>query len=380
MTDETDRPSTSRRRLAGIMHLDVVGFSAMMGRDEEATTDRILALHRAVRDAVEAHGGSVAGTAGDSVLASFDSIVGAVTCAERIQRALASADEADPPIRARVGIHLGDVIVDGDTVFGDGVNIAARLEQAAEPGGILVSEAVYQQVKVRVDLPFEDAGVRRLRNITDPMRLYRVPASALGSGEASAAEVTDGTGTAGAVVVPDGVPEVTAALGEIIREATGLARERIDEHRAAAGPRGAPTRSRQVPPDRAELSERIDRAVRRGVERRHAGRGARGRSSPVVAAVGSVVMLTLGVLLLVGWRTGFSESGWFPFLGAVFVALWLGRVLAAVGAPSWLPSLVLAAAAAVGALGFGGPLARAVAWVWAASILGRAIQRAARRA
>jgi class 3 adenylate cyclase len=359
------------------MHLDVVGFSAMMGRDEEATTDRILALHRAVSDAVGAHGGSVAGTAGDSVLASFDSIVGAVTCAERIQKALASADEsAGARIRARVGVHLGDVIVDGDTVFGDGVNIAARLEQAAEPGGILVSEAVYQQVKGRVDLPFEDAGVRRLKNIADPVRLYRVPASALG-GDAPERAMRSAPSTGVEVVVPEHLPEAIAAIGDIIRQATELARQQIEDRKGTARAPGAPAHHRGALPGPGEWADTADWLRRAGGPKR-ARRRVQERSSPAVVAATHLVPLTIGVLLLVGWRTGYSESGWFPLLGSAFIGLWLGRVVAAFRAPAPVSGVILSAAIAVGSFCFDNPPARAIAWVVAASVLGRAIHRATR--
>jgi adenylate cyclase len=157
-----------RRRLAAILMADVVGFSKMMERDEEGTTSLILEFHAHVRETVEQHGGRVVGTAGDSVFGDFDSIVEALDCATEIQRHLHAENAAIPQeerIEARIGLHLGDVLVEEYNVFGDGVNIAARLEQLADPGGIVLSEAVYQQVKARSDLPFEEMGTRTLKNI-----------------------------------------------------------------------------------------------------------------------------------------------------------------------------------------------------------------------
>jgi hypothetical protein len=161
---------------------DVSGFSIMMGRDEEGTTVRIRDFHRRVRECVERHEGRVVDTAGDSVFGEFDSVVQAVRCAQAVQEDQARVNresEADP-IDTRIGIHLGDVIVEEYSVYGDGVNIAARLESLADPGGIYVSEAVYQQVHNKLELPFEDLGVRELKNIEHPLRVFRVAPESFG--------------------------------------------------------------------------------------------------------------------------------------------------------------------------------------------------------
>ena len=158
---------------------DVSGFSAMMGRDEERTTELIRAFHSRVRGTVDKHEGRVVDTAGDSVFGSFDSVVNAVRCAKEIQDDQETSNQAAPPeerITTRIGIHLGDVIVEDENVYGDGVNIAARLEQVAEPGGICVSEAVYQQVHTKLDLGFQDLGVQELKNIQQPVRIYGLAA------------------------------------------------------------------------------------------------------------------------------------------------------------------------------------------------------------
>src|SRR5262245_21908343 len=163
--------------------VDVSGFSLMMGRDEERTTALIREFHDRTKGLVEAHEGRVVDTAGDSVFGEFDSVVHAVRCAQAIQETQVATNAHREPaerIETRIGVHLGDVIVQDYRVYGDGVNIAARLPSVAAPGDIYVSEAVYQQVDRRLDLAFGDLGVQQLRNIEHPIRLYRVimPAAA----------------------------------------------------------------------------------------------------------------------------------------------------------------------------------------------------------
>jgi class 3 adenylate cyclase len=173
----TIEASSPRRKLAAILMVDVSGFSRMMGRNEEATTALIREFHNRTGGLVEAHEGRVVDTAGDSVFGEFDSVVNAVRCARAIQEAQVVANARREPgdrIETRIGVHLGDVIVQDYHVYGDGVNIAARLQTIAEPGSICVSEAVYQEVYKKLDLAFEDLGVQELRNIEHPIRLYRV--------------------------------------------------------------------------------------------------------------------------------------------------------------------------------------------------------------
>ncbi|MBI2876148.1 MAG: hypothetical protein HYY20_04640, partial [Candidatus Tectomicrobia bacterium] len=174
MSTETSKP---RRKLSAILMVDVAGFSRMMGRDEEGTTALIREFHARTRSLIEEHEGKVVDTAGDSVFGEFDSVVNAVRCAQAIQHAQSTVNAARLPgdhIETRIGVHLGDVIVQDYQVYGDGVNIAARLQSVADPGGICVSEAVYQQVRHKLDLTFEDLGVQELKNIDHPIRLYRV--------------------------------------------------------------------------------------------------------------------------------------------------------------------------------------------------------------
>ena len=157
--------------------VDVSGFSRMMGRDEEGTTALIREFHDRTLKLVESHQGRVVDTAGDSVFGEFDSVLNAVRCAQAIQDAQAAVNAGRQPnerIETRIGVHLGDVIVQDYRVYGDGVNIAARLQSVAAPGSICISEAVYQQVNKKLDLTFEDLGVQELKNIEHPLRLYRV--------------------------------------------------------------------------------------------------------------------------------------------------------------------------------------------------------------
>src|SRR5712691_6697605 len=170
--------STPRRKLSAILMVDVSGFSRMMGRDEEGTTALIRDFHTRTRALVEQLEGRVVDTAGDSVFGEFDSVVNAVRCARLIQEEQATINAQHSPgerIDTRIGVHLGDVIVEDYRVYGDGVNIAARLEPIADPGGICISEAVYQQIRNKLDLPLQDIGLRELKNIELPIRIYKGP-------------------------------------------------------------------------------------------------------------------------------------------------------------------------------------------------------------
>jgi len=165
------------RRLAAILAADVVGYSRLMEADEEATV-RTLSTHRAIIDGlVASHHGRVFGSAGDSVIAEFASPVEAVRCAVDIQRELEAHNvdlAEDRRMRLRIGVNLGDVIVEGDNLLGDGVNIAARLEALAEPGGISLARSVFDQVKKQLDLGYEYLGEHEVKNIAEPVPVYRV--------------------------------------------------------------------------------------------------------------------------------------------------------------------------------------------------------------
>jgi len=162
------------RKLAAILAADVVGYSKLMTEDEEATL-RALKAHRAelFDPQIAAHNGRIIKLIGDGALVEFASVVDAVTAAVAIQTAM---EDAVSPIRLRIGINLGDVIVDGDDIYGDGVNIAARLEALAETGGICISGIVHESLGNRVDTAFSDAGEHEVKNITRPIRVYRWPA------------------------------------------------------------------------------------------------------------------------------------------------------------------------------------------------------------
>jgi adenylate cyclase len=166
------------RRLAAILAADVVGYSRLMGEDEEGTLERLKAHRRELIDpAIAAHHGHMVKLTGDGALVEFGSVVDAVACAVEIQRAMALRN-ADVPasqrIQFRVGINLGDVIIEPDDIYGDGVNVAARLEALAEPGGICVSRLVQESVRGKLDVAFDDLGEQRLKNIAEPVRAYRV--------------------------------------------------------------------------------------------------------------------------------------------------------------------------------------------------------------
>ncbi|MGO8921121.1 MAG: adenylate/guanylate cyclase domain-containing protein [Stellaceae bacterium] len=167
-----------QRRLAAILAADVVGYSRLTGADEEGTIARLQALRRELIDpAIAEHRGRIVKTTGDGILIEFASVVDAVRCAVEVQRKMITSNTdvpSDRRIEFRVGIHVGDVVIEGDDLLGDGVNVAARLESIAEPGCICVSEDVYRHARDKVDTIFADMGEQRLKNIVRPMRVYRV--------------------------------------------------------------------------------------------------------------------------------------------------------------------------------------------------------------
>ncbi|MEY9184875.1 adenylate cyclase [Bradyrhizobium sp. USDA 326] len=165
------------RRLAAILAADVAGYSRLMGADEEATLRTLGAYRRTISDLISEHAGRIFGSAGDSVIAEFSSAVQAVRAVVAIQRALArhNADlPGDRRMEYRIGVNLGDVMVESDNLFGDGVNVAARLEGVAEPGGICISGAVRDQIEGKLNFPLIPIGQRSLRNISRPILIYSV--------------------------------------------------------------------------------------------------------------------------------------------------------------------------------------------------------------
>jgi adenylate cyclase len=176
------------RKLTTILSADVAGYSRLMGADEPGTLATLKTYREAILRKIDEHRGRLVNTAGDSVLAEFSSVVNAVDCAVRIQRDLAERNATLPELRRmhlRIGVNLGDVMVDGGDLFGEGVNIAARLQEIAEPGGVLVSGSVFEQVRNKLSLGFDYLGAQTVKNIADAVPAYRVVLGA--SGETPAA-------------------------------------------------------------------------------------------------------------------------------------------------------------------------------------------------
>jgi adenylate cyclase len=170
------------RKLAAIFAADVEGYSRMMGRDEVGTLRTLTAYRVTIDRLIASHHGRIFNTAGDGLVADFASAVDAVQCAVAVQDAIANENAekpADEQMRFRIGIHVGDIMVQGDNLFGDAVNLAARLEALAESGGICVSRIVRDQIRDKLPYRFEDMGEQRVKNITRPVRAYAVNAAAL---------------------------------------------------------------------------------------------------------------------------------------------------------------------------------------------------------
>lgn len=180
-----------QRRLAAILAADVVGYSRLIGADEEGTLARLKAHRRELIDPkIAEHTGRVVKTTGDGILVEFASAVDAVRCAIGFQRGMAERNTGvmqNQRIEFRIGVHVGDVITEDGDILGDGVNIAARLEGIAEPGGICISEDAHRQVRGKLDAPFEDKGNQQLKNIASPVRVYGVRLNTASSGHAAAA-------------------------------------------------------------------------------------------------------------------------------------------------------------------------------------------------
>jgi TolB-like protein/class 3 adenylate cyclase len=173
--------TSTKRKLAAILYADVVGYSRMMGADEVGTHNRLVAYRQVIALLIGNHSGRIVGTAGDAILADFPSVVEALAAAVEIQAALGERNAqlpAEQRLDFRIGINLGDVIVDNEDIFGDGVNVAARIEELAEPGGIAVSGAVFDQVRNKSGYSFRDRGAHRVKNIAEPVRIYSIGAGA----------------------------------------------------------------------------------------------------------------------------------------------------------------------------------------------------------
>src|SRR6266852_8052906 len=178
------------RKLTAILSADVKGYSRLMGEDEAATILTLNAYREVTDSLIHQHKGRIVGTAGDSILAEFASAVEAMQCAVEIQQAL-KAKNAELPVSRwmefRIGINVGDVVVDGEQIDEDGVNIAARMEGLAEAGGICISGTVYDQVRNKLALEYEDLGEQTVKNIAQPVRVYRIareiPSPLVGEGQ-----------------------------------------------------------------------------------------------------------------------------------------------------------------------------------------------------
>jgi class 3 adenylate cyclase len=165
------------RKLTAILCADVFGYSRLMGENEEATLRTLSSLRKLIDSLIAQHHGRFVNSAGDSVLAEFASVVNAVQCAVEIQTTLKSENANLPPERRmefRIGINLGDVMVDGEQIYGDGVNVAARLESLADPGSIFISGSVHEQLGNKLAISYEDLGEQSVKNIAKPVRVFQV--------------------------------------------------------------------------------------------------------------------------------------------------------------------------------------------------------------
>ncbi len=179
-----------RQRLAAILAADVAGYSRLMAGDERGTVTALDAARGVFKASIESHQGRVIDMAGDSVLAVFETATGAVSAALDIQKELGTLTPATPEdrrMRFRIGVHLGDIFEKSDgTVYGDGVNIAARLQALGEPGGISVSDSVQSAVRDRIAAAFEDQGEHQVKNIPHPVRMFRVKVEGRGPADTGA--------------------------------------------------------------------------------------------------------------------------------------------------------------------------------------------------
>ena len=192
------------RRLAAVLAADVAGYSRLMGADEEGTLGKLKALRKALFDPkIVEHRGRIVKTTGDGMLVEFASAVDAARCAVEIQRDMAAQNSDVPPdnrIEFRIGIHVGDIIIDDNDIFGDGVNIAARLEGIAEPGGVCISDDAHRQIRGKVDFSYNDMGLQSLKNIVEPMRAWHMR---LGSDAISLLPLSSAAAPVQALALPD---------------------------------------------------------------------------------------------------------------------------------------------------------------------------------
>jgi class 3 adenylate cyclase len=209
MTDCDTPPPGTKRELAAIMFSDVVGYTSIMGRDEQKGL-AVVAQHRErLRALVSRFNGRLVGEIGDGSLSSFHSVVDALACARELQAEL----QDDPELRLRIGIHMSDVVHSGDTVLGDGVNIASRIHALAEPGGICVSAFVYDEIRNKPGLRVRDLGERKLKNVSRPIRVYALSVDSAGPSRRPAVA----SGSRRAIVAGIGALGVAALAYGVVR-------------------------------------------------------------------------------------------------------------------------------------------------------------------
>ena len=264
-------PPSLERRLATILMADVAGYSRMMGDDEERTV-RTLRGHREIFDALLAmHRGRLFNTAGDSVLAEFPSAVEAVRCATEVQAALRTRNEHLPPeqrMAFRIGINLGDVIVQAGDLLGDGVNVAARIQTVAEPGGICISGSVYDQIQNKLTLQFKPLGEQSFKNIAQPVRTFSIT-------EAQGAALLAVAGRSGSggrrLLAAGAAAAVIVALGGGYAVYRGYEARVADEaRRAADAQRDAETRRQAALESKAEQERNAEQQRKADEDRRAA--------------------------------------------------------------------------------------------------------------
>jgi adenylate cyclase len=215
-----DMPSV--RRLTAILAADVAGYSRLMGADEEGTHERLKAhLGELINPKISRHRGRIVKNTGDGFLAEFASVVDAVRCAVEIQRGMLDREPEVPEerrIRFRIGINLGDVIAEEHDIFGDGVNVAARLEALAEPGGICISRTVRDQIRDRLPYPLEDRGEQSVKNIARPVRVYALRLESVADFPAS------NMPTATSISLPAAAPRLSIVVGASLKTRGGIRR------------------------------------------------------------------------------------------------------------------------------------------------------------
>ncbi len=255
------------RKLVAILAADVEGFSRHMERDEPATL-ATLSSHRLVIDAlISGHSGRITGTAGDSVLAEFGSVVSAVSCAVKVQEALAQENAKLPPERRlflRIGINIGDVMIKDGDIFGDGVNIAARLESLAEPGGICVSRGVRDHVRKHRLVAFEDLGEQKVKNISQPVRAFKVRIGDAAHEEPVAALAEGAEGVEGPALPTSSIDgaELALAFWNSIKDSESVREFELFLERYPEGPLADLAKARLEAIGRAEATLRPQEARR----------------------------------------------------------------------------------------------------------------------